>query len=304
MELVRHPIIASSNRRSHSGIAILITLTRNPDRKHMKKLILTLTGVVAVALTETGVNAGTIVSSLNDGDALQTFGTSSALATNTSETLANGLTLAIDYTPTVGDIGASEAPAPVLLLEIGNSGAGSGIYLVNGGYWFVSKQGGNANYAAVDGSGFPTLDLDGTTGPGTQGTAISVFLGTAVAGTDAQVWASLDSVNGMFYGSVNGVQISDALTGVSDTWNWAGDGTLSFLQATTGAYGGAAVNGAAGVWKKAGFTSATGSAGDNDVSIGGQYFNEVIPVPEPSASALILLGITGFAGLAMRRRQA
>lgn len=263
---------------------------------YMKKNWLGLWMVLVVG----SVSAGTIVPYLNDSDALQTFGATSSEVVNTSGTLANGLTLAVDYTPTAGDITASAAPAPVLLLEIGTSGAGSGIYLANGGYWFVTKQNGNANYAAVDGSGNPTLDLDGTTGVGGVGNSISVLLGAAIAGTDALVWASFDNANGKIYGSVNGAEISYDVAGTDASWNWEGEGSLSFLVGTSGAYGGLAINGNAGVWKKGIKVDATGTAGDNVASIGGQYFNEVIPVPEPSTTAFVLLGL---AGLFIRRRK-
>ncbi len=205
------------------------------------------------------------------------------------QTLANGITLAAQVTPTAADLTASTT-GTVNIIEIGGTAKGSAILLKDGNFIFVTKN--DANSAS------PVLeDTDGVDH------MIGITLGAATADLDTQVWASFDGGNGLIRYSLNGVANQLSITGTAAGWNWVGNNTLSFgMQDTqTGWYGGCADLGdyAGAPYPADNFASALATPFAGTVTRG-QYFNAVSAIPEPATAGL--MGMMGFGILFFRRR--
>jgi PEP-CTERM motif len=262
----------------------------------MKNTRFSLKGMATMAacLIGASVYGGTIVPDLNDASAVYSSTTATPL-TNTviaSQTLANGVTLAASFTPNATDI-ANSANGPVAVLEIGGSSNGTGLWIIGGNLWFLSK--GTSAPKAVPSS---TLDLDGST------KVIGVQLDPITADVQLNVYASLDTANDSLLISQNSSVITYALSNVASTWNWQGNDSVSFGIAdptlpSGGNMGwcGALADLAAGTSP---FSDNSAQSLNGNVSLG-QIFNAVSTVPEPSTLALGVLG--GAAVLFLRRRR-
>lgn len=259
------------------------------------------TATAAACLTGVAVQGGTIVPDLDDGSAV--FSSTTPVTSSTlpaALTLANGLTLAASFTPNATDI-ANSANGPVGVLEIGGSSNGSGFWLINGNLWFLTK--GINQGTAVPGS---NLDTDGADG------VIGIQLDALTAGVQLNVYASLDTVHDSLLISQNSIVTSYTLTGVSSSWNWQGNRSVSFGNVDPTV----TVNGSTGLQAK-GYDGALADLADSSSPFNdnhavalngtvdlGQIFNAVSiqPVPEPGTLALAGLGVAGL--LLARQRKA
>jgi hypothetical protein len=255
--------------------------------------------MATTCLVDVAVQGGTIVPDLDDGSAV--FSSTAPVTSSTlpsALTLANGLTLAASFTPNATDI-ANSANGPVGVLEIGGSSNGSGFWLINGDLWFLTK--GTSQGTAVPSS---NLDMDGVDG------VIGIQLDALTAGVQLDVYASLDTVNDSLLISQNSITTSYTLTGVTSSWNWQGNRSVSFgnvdpTVTVNGAthqqaqgYDGALADLAAG---SSPFSDNSAVALDGTVELG-QIFNAVSIQPAPEPGTLALAGL-GVAGLLLARRR-
>lgn len=235
--------------------------------------------------------AGTIVPDIDDNDSSLVFSDTTVASTSDGSfapTLANGLTLAAQITPTQADID-SPADKAVAVIETGGTTSGTGLWIVDGDYWFLTSSG--------NPSALPT-DSDGAN------QAIGVNLGAAVADQQNEVWASFDGANALLKGSVNGVVTDYLLANVNDGWNWAGNKSVSLGEASLTATG-ANLGWRGGLVDNlvAPATFDTNAAVDLDGAVSlGQVFNTIsnapATIPEPSSIALVGLLAAGL----LRRR--
>ena len=140
-------------------------------------------------------------------------------------TAANGLTFNIEFVPAADDLSGT-----VLLLEIGGTSNGTGLYLVNGIPTFVSKQGAIDARAPEFVPPTPDLDFaDQAGGVNSLGVvAAQSDFGLLSAGQAYTVALSWDYVNQFQLGvESNGVVTTNNFTITGTIGNWAGNSTLS-----------------------------------------------------------------------------
>lgn len=252
--------------------------------------------VVVVGGVVDSARAGTIVPDLNDGDAI--FSSATPVATTaTTANNANGVTLAASLTPDATDI-TNSATGPtggtVNIIEIGGTANGAAIMISDGQYLFTTNFENNGSGGGARGSSAD--DTDGADG------IISVFLGDAVAGESAEVWASFDASADVVRFGLNGTLNEVALTNVADNWNWSGNDTLSIadIDPTNGSRGGLFdIGDYASAPFPDNFAAAASSTLSGSFTLG-QYFNDVSAVPEPASLALVGLG--GLCLIARRKK--
>ncbi|HEX4124897.1 MAG TPA: PEP-CTERM sorting domain-containing protein [Tepidisphaeraceae bacterium] len=211
---------------------------------------------------------------------------------------ANGLTLAVQMTPSTADITNSEQSlpgetgvgAPVNLLEIGGTTTGSGLLIVNGQYWFDTHTGVSSAY--------PTSSPD-------YSSQVAVDLGAAVGGAQATLYVSLDYTDNDVIVGYNGTQTVYSLpNGTTLPTNWYGGLTMSFAgqDSSSGNMGGED----SGALDHDPFTAADNVAyvGTPSTPLEGEYFNAYItpaPTPEPASGLALLVG-TGALLIRRHRR--
>ncbi|MBB5353956.1 hypothetical protein HNR46_004226 [Haloferula luteola] len=245
-----------------------------------------------VALFAAGglASAGTIVPDLSDGTALYSQ-TSANTGTIGATDLASGLTLAAQFTPSTTDLSNSTTGA-VGIIEIGGTTSGSGLWLIDGSVWFLSSSG--------DANAFPSGPADLAGGDA----AFGIQLGMVAANVETTIFVSLDTTNATILVGQDGAYSEFSLTGVTGTWNWRGNSTVSF-----GTVDETVPNAAAGLKGYRGGLTDNATAGDfftnNAVALDGtvtlgQVFNAVSTVPEPTTG---LLALGGLAGMAFFRRR-
>ena len=140
-------------------------------------------------------------------------------------TAANGLTFNIEFAPIAGDLTGT-----VLLMEIGGTSSGTGLYLINGVATFVSKQG--AADARVPEFTLPTADLDFADQSGGVNSlgvvAAQSSLGALNAGQLYSVALTWDHTN-RFQLAVesDGMVTTNTFTTTGTIGNWPGNSSLS-----------------------------------------------------------------------------
>ncbi len=140
-------------------------------------------------------------------------------------TAANGLTFNIEFAPVAGDLTGT-----ALLMEIGGTSSGTGLYLINGVPTFVSKQG--AADARVPEFTLPTADLDFADQSGGVNSlgvvAARSSLGALNPGQLYSVALTWDHTN-RFQLAVesDGVVTTNTFTTTGTIGNWPGNSSLS-----------------------------------------------------------------------------
>ena len=245
----------------------------------MKKLVV----LASVLSTAGSLTAGTIVPDLDDATAKYNSTVAESVA-QTAPVRANGMTLAVQVTPTSADITASQS-GTVNLIELGGTANGSAIMIKDGNYIFVTKSGPNNTQPVLE-------DTDGADN------MIGITLGTATAGVDTKVWVSFDGANGVLVYSVGGTEDALAVSSTTDTWNWHGNNTLSFGEIYS------LIGGRAGLSDLGAYASPPYPADNFAAALSqnfsgtvtrGQYFNETVafagPLPPASLDASLATGV-------------
>jgi len=225
------------------------------------------------------------------------------------QNLALGHTMNVAFTPTVADLSGT-----VLLMELGGSANGSGLYLYNGELFYTTKQASSDNFIAD--SLNDTILIPG--GGVTHGEAalLSTY-GLLTAGLSYTAAVSWDQAGNLQLAIQQGVSagVLDTFTLTGSFGNWQGDRSFSVGQSPRTQAGGVggSVGGMAG--ENVGFNPAApwNVETDTDVQIlqslagtveNALYWNaagNLTVVPEPSVIAVAGVGLTVLL-LARRRR--
>ncbi len=212
---------------------------------------------------------------------------------NTPATASAGMTFNITFTPEEEDLSGT-----VLLMEIGGSFNGSGLYLVDGVPAFVS--GWNSG-----GSGQAPQPFDDTVlNDADEYLAVDSEVGALSAGLETTVAVVLDNSSGILRLAVQNALGQDddlfLVTGSASNQNWHGDRSLSVglnIGNFTSRGGLNAVD--ADRFYREGVKDLAGTIGDTDAL----YWNDVgVIVPEPSTWALALVGTLAVGPWLLRRR--
>lgn len=238
-----------------------------------------------------------IIVPLNPNEALYSGGDTSSFADN-STVVANpvhtrGLTFNIAFAPDATDLAANKT---VLLMEVGGSQNGSGLYLVDGVPVFISKQNGLATDTPTDFDLGVTNDVDFTSD---NTIAIASGFGALTADVEYVVAAQLDTQSGQLRLLIRDGETGNILaevfdlTGQSPTGNWSGDDSVSvgFNHASNTSSRGALNSIGGNVFNRDSVQNFAGYLEDAN------YWNAI---PTPTA---LPGGIALFATLALRRRR-
>ena len=212
----------------------------------------------------------------------------SNIVTVTDPNDANGLTMNVTFTPNAGDIAQSTNAIP--LVEIGGNANGSGLYLLGGQVYFLSKMNG-ANTDVI--TTFP--DLDQTAANDMIGVRTSNITGipnggVLTAGTEYSVAAILDPTIGSASVTLAIQPTGGSLSSMSwaftnDGTNWAGNNTVVSFNPPSNAGAGNTVGGDP-FQEGTGIMNALGGTAGQAL-----IFNEVATlIPEPAGFSLVGLG--------------
>ena len=204
----------------------------------------------------------------------------------------NGLTFNVTFTPSAGDLDSSTSA--VNILEIGGDANGSGLYLLGGELYFISKMNGTGVNTLADplasndlnfASGNNMIGVRSSFGPLTAGVEYSaaILFDPITAGTlEIGILPELGSLT----------LDSFTLSGVGGKTNWDGDNSASAFRGNPpnvlGNFGGASQGAATDPWSEVSMN------GNPFEGIQGQALYWTLDnaeiVPEPSATLLVLLG--------------
>lgn len=265
--------------------------------------------IFPILLAASTAQAAVLVSDLNTASAVYDGGTISTVGGGVAQPdLAAGHTFNVEFTPLAADVTGT-----VLLLEIGGTANGTGLYLINGVLSYLTKHN--------SGDPFTPDSLNDTSlipgGGVTRGeAAVQSSFGTIAAGTAYSVAASWDQAGNL------ALAMEDSTSGQLDTFtltgsygNWSGDESFSVgTNPRSGAGGpGGSVGGMAGEIAGANPASPWNVELDNETPADlkgfsgtidrALYWNDsgtlALTVPEPGVGLLALAGL-GF--MARRRR--
>ncbi len=163
-----------------------------------------------------------------DGVAVDDGATAGGVSGIGVPTLADGFAFNLTFTPDVADLSGT-----VLLMEIGGTSNGSGLYLVDGVPTFIGKQG--TNDAALPAS------LNDTTLPAI---AVQSSGGALTAGSEYSFAATWDHAGNLNLALYDGTTLTpDAFTLTGTPADWSGNESLSVgLQTNNGSTGGLSGN--------------------------------------------------------------
>ena len=258
----------------------------------------TLLSVIALTLIAGFANAATIVNVSTTAIFDVTGGNdNSNIVTVTNPNDANGLTMNVTFTPNGADI--AQAGNAIPLVEIGGNANGSGLYLLGGQVYFLSKMNGNNTDVISSFPDFDQTEADNMIGVRSSDITGITAGGILTAGTEYSVAAIMDPTIGsasvtLAVQPTAGSLFSESWSVTNDGTNWAGNNTVVSFNPPSNAGAGNTVGGHP-------FQEGTG----NMVALGGTagqalIYNEVATlVPEPSTLALAAVGL---GGLRRRRR--
>ncbi|MBK1882259.1 PEP-CTERM sorting domain-containing protein [Luteolibacter pohnpeiensis] len=258
----------------------------NLDMKPYLKNLICLSALLGAT---SAAHAGTIVPDLDDSLAIYSQSTANTTTTGTV-TLSQGVTLAAQFTANASDLLNSTTGA-VSVIEIGGTTSGTGLYIIDGYLWLL----GSSTTATTAPSSSSDVDASDN--------SIGVQLGAVTAGVQSTIFASLNTTNGTLLISQDSIVTTFALSGITSSWNWAGNRTASFgiADATVvngnNGYRGGLVDAASNPL----FNSNNAYSLTGDLTLG-QVFNTVSSVPEPSVPALLGAAVTGFMLFGRNRR--
>lgn len=147
-----------------------------------------------------------------DGLAVDDGGTTGGSSGISQPVLANGFTFNITFTPTAADLSGT-----VLLMEIGGTSNGSGLYLIDGVPTFISKQGSNDATlpTSLNDTSLPTI-------------AVQSSVGTLVAGTEYSLASAWNHAGKLDLAVFNGTTLTpDTFTITGTPGDWSGNESLS-----------------------------------------------------------------------------
>jgi hypothetical protein len=235
-----------------------------------------LSAVFFVSLMMNGLPAGVIVPGLDDSTALADY--SAARAGTTTDTVENAtglLTLAARFNPDASQM----TGGPFIVIEIGGTSNGTGLYLGDGNLIFACK---NNNQLGLPAS---MNDMN------FSDNALALTLGPVVFGVENKVYISMNLNTGEFISSINGITTLHTITNSTGSENLDGNHSVSFLgldALVPGHMGGLVETGAAQFpllfWNNA--ANMTQTAGYNNQR--GQVFAAAVPAPQPPYSILIV----------------
>jgi len=173
------------------------------------------------------VRAGVIVPGLDDSMAIADYTLARNGVIDEVPDMTRGeITLAARFNPDV----SQATGGPVLVIEIGGTSNGTGLYLANGRLIFGAKAD-NGRYS------IPASMNDTDFGNDGSGKAMTVDLGPVGFGSENEVYVSMDLINGQLVAGINGVINSCTITNSSGTENLDGNHTISFLGVNPIEYG-------------------------------------------------------------------
>ncbi len=221
------------------------------------------------------LQAGDIVPNLDDSTALADYTAARAgLDGDTTDITSGQITLAARFNPAV----SQATGGPFIVIEIGGTSNGTGLYLGNGNLIFAAK---NANQHGLPDSMNDTDFSDN---------ALAITLGAVNFGVENKVYVSLDVNTGELVSSINGVVTSYTITNSTGSENLDGNHSVSFLGLNTiipGHMGGLLEAGETQFpllfWTNA--ANMTQTAGYNNQR--GQVFAEVVPAVQLPYTILV-----------------
>lgn len=205
-------------------------------------------------------------------------------------TAANGLTFNVTFTPVAADLESSTQA--INIMEIGGDANGSGLYLLGGELHFLSKMNGTgANFL----SGFNDLNLSS----GNNLLGVKSGFGTLNAGTEYTVAVLFDPITSAsleigILPTDGGLSLeSFSVSGVGTRTNWHGDNSATAFRGTdVGNLGGTVISSDPNTTYPfhENNINARPFAGTQGQALYWDLPGAVIAVPEPSGTALLLLG--------------
>jgi hypothetical protein len=170
--------------------------------------------ILMVCIGVAGLPAGVIVPGLDDSTALADY--SAARAGTTTDTVENAtglLTLAARFNPDASQM----TGGPFIVIEIGGTSNGTGLYLGDGNLIFACK---NNNQLGLPAS---MNDMN------FSDNALALTLGPVVFGVENKVYISMNLNTGEFISSINGITTLHTITNSTGSENLDGNHSVSFL---------------------------------------------------------------------------
>jgi len=170
--------------------------------------------ISAVCWTVTDVRAGEIVPTLDDKTALANYTAARAGVVNDTIDLTSGkLTLAARFNPDP----SQRTGGPIIVIEIGGTTNGTGLYLGDGNLIFAAK--------STNQLGLPTSMND----TDFSDNALAITLGPVKFGVENEVYVSFDAGTGKLLSSINHITRLYTITGSNASKNLDGTRSVSFL---------------------------------------------------------------------------
>ncbi|OXU15792.1 LamG-like jellyroll fold domain-containing protein [Sedimentisphaera salicampi] len=165
--------------------------------------------------------AGEIVPGFDDADALVDFSEKTAQSQTCPPIDSSGLiTLSAKFTPTEAD--TTKTDGPVIVIEVGGTTFGTGLYICDGMLTFCSKGAGGSGGEQAN-----VASLDDTDASGDEGVAVA--MGPVYPGVETEAFASFNANTGELAVMINGRLYEETITGTLGSTNLTGDRRVSVL---------------------------------------------------------------------------